>query len=164
MAYSQYQNPMWQQQQPYQYQQNFIPQPQQFGQPQNQLKINNLGITEIRMANEQEATSHIVEPNQRILFVIGNKSLFCIKSADSLGNSTIEWFKYDKVDNNTNQYQKQEFDPKEFVKKEDINGFVSNEKLENTIKSISDTFTKKIDEINKKIKIQDILKEDKQNA
>lgn len=146
-----------------QFNQPIYPQPQYATMPQNQSQMSRTGI-EVMYATESEATNYLVEPNRKILFIITDKPMQIFKATDSMGISTSKRYKTEEMNNLSTEAQTPEFDPKEFVKHDDLNGFVTNEMLENKISSVTSTISKQIDDIKKSIKIQEILKGDKSNG
>lgn len=135
-------------------QQNYVqPQYQQTNyQPQSSVLFN-----EVKYANENEVNSFCPNPNQRVLLFDTDNNIFRIKYADSFGKTTTETYKFEKVDNNTTNVKTLEFDPKDFATKEDLNGFIKEEKLNSKLDEFNKTITKQIDELTKQIKIKEIL-------
>lgn len=146
-----------------QFNQPIYPQPQYNNMPQAQSQMSRTGI-EVMYATESEATNYLVEPNRKILFIITDKPMQIFKATDSMGISTSKRYKTEEMNNLSTDTQTAEFDPKEFVKQGDLKPFVTSEVLDGKISSLSETITKQLDEIRKSIKIQEILKGDKNNG
>ena len=131
MANTQYYNPYGQTYQTMQM-------PQRQIQSQQPMQTEDVPFNEIKFVTEDEAKAYIVMPNTKVMLMDRDKSVFYIKSADSLGKSTLEGFKYEKLNNNSNQdtngsqmaeiYVKNE-DLKAFATKDELKGFVRPEDL-----------------------------------
>lgn len=72
-----------------------------------------------------EAKAYIVPPTKAVMFIDRDKSQFYIKSADNMGKPSLETFNYSNLDNKSTETKTSEFDPLEFVKKGDLNDFVT---------------------------------------
>lgn len=137
---------------------NYNTYPSNYGQvlyPQNQNYIqqnmnpNPNMLIEVKYAKYDEAIPFLVtEPNKKILFIITDKQMMIFKSTDSMGISTTEMYKTEKIDNETNETKALSFNPDEFVKTDDLNN-----RLEDLNKSIA----KQIDDLSRKIKIKEIM-------
>lgn len=103
---------------------------QQIPQQQPQSQMNLPQIQDIRYATEEEAKAFIVVPNASAYFIDLPKNRLYIKSANSSGISSIEYFSFNAVNPDGTPVKEQEPAPKidfdTFVKKEDIEslGFV----------------------------------------
>ncbi len=146
-----------------QFNQPTYPQPQYSSIPQNPQQMNRTGI-EVMYATESEATNYLVEPNRKILFIVTDKPMQIFKATDAMGISTSKRYKMEEMNNLSTETQTSEFDPKEFVKRNDLNGFVTSDALDKRISSLSDTISKQIEDVKKSIKIQEFLKGDKNNG
>lgn len=145
---------------------------QQAMQPQNQ----NLDVpfAENHYGTLKEAESYIVSPGKSVSFV--NKALgeIYVKSTDQMGNPMFEVFKKVATEKNTTESVSSEFDPKDFVKQDDLKDFLTRDDLQGvlTAEKAKDFVTKqdiqkissKLEELNKRIKIASILKEENANG
>lgn len=113
--------------------QNYYQQPQMV-QPQN----NSMPFNDVRFATIEEAKAYIMLPNTKVMFMDRDNSVFYIKSADSLGKSTIEAFKFARIENNPTESVSHEIDTKDFVKIEDLKdylkGFVTRDEFNDIFK------------------------------
>lgn len=127
---------------PYNYYQNYgayqpTYQSQQMAQPQimqNQQQTTtqyDKAIQDVRFVSQQEAHDYILLPNTRVMLIDRDNSVFYIKSADSLGKSTLEGYKYTRIDNYANDGGTTVLDPKEFVKIKDLDKYLTKEDLSN---------------------------------
>lgn len=144
---------------------------QNYGQPQYaqaqptfQPQPSSLLFNEVKFANENEVNSFCPNPNQRVLLFDTDNNVFRIKYADTFGKTTTETYKFEKVDNLSRPNTSLEFDPKEFVKTSDLDGFIKEETLNAKFNEFSKAFTKQIDELSKKIKLKDMFNEEKKNG
>ena len=121
---------------PYLNNQNYGMYPQSYQQPitQQQMMQNQTSyqqtkydapIQDIKFVTADEAKAYIVMPNTKVMLMDRDKSIFYIKSADSLGKSTLEGFKYSRLDESSNESVSPQFDTKDFVRKEDLQSFLS---------------------------------------
>ena len=97
--------------------QNYYQQPQQIMQPQQN---NTMPFNDVRFATIEEAKAYIMLPNTKVMFMDRDNSVFYIKSADSLGKSTIEAFKFARIENNPIESVSHE----NFVKMEDLKDYL----------------------------------------
>lgn len=72
-----------------------------------------------------EAKAFIVPPTKAVMFIDKNKSQFYIKSCDNAGNPSLETFNYTGEGNNTTESVSPVLDPKEFVKRDELEKFSS---------------------------------------
>lgn len=115
-----------------------------------------------------EVKAQMVAPTKAIMFIDKAKNEFYIKSCDAMGNPALETFKYSKVDENAPEPVSSQFDPKEFVKqedlkdlltKEDVKGFLTTENTKDFVtKADLKALTDKLSELQKQIRINEILK------
>lgn len=144
--------------------------PQRQIQPQQPMGTQDVPFNDIKFVTEAEARAFIVMPNTKVMLMDRDKSVFYIKSADSLGKSTLEGFKYVKMEESLSQEEKAEFDPKEFVRvsdlqdilrKDDLKGFLTAEDTKNFLtKDDLKGIDTKLDYLQKQIKINEILNGD----
>lgn len=110
--YGMYQQPTYQQQQMMQQTQQYAP-------------SNNLPFNDIKFATLKEAEAYMVLPNTKVMFMDRDNSVFYIKSADSLGKSTLEGFKFTRIEDESTQSVSPQIDTKDFVRKEDMKSFLA---------------------------------------
>lgn len=148
-----------------------IYQPNQFQSPQGQINssqgqyvqqnTNDMPIQGVKFVTGDEAKGFMVLPNTRVMLMDRNNSIFYIKSANSLGESTLESFEFKKIDgtkpNTSDTAQKENIDLEQFVKKDQLGNLVTTDKLEGEIKTVKDELSKKIDELKKSINIKKYL-------
>lgn len=101
-------------------------------------------INDFKIVSEDEAKAYIVNPNMRVMLLDRDKSVFYIKSADSLGTSTIEAFKYEKVTNAEKNAPAVEFNAEDFIKKSDFEKWQSD-------------LNKQMEELRKSVRVKEIL-------
>lgn len=139
-SYNPYQNYGMYQQPSYQSQQ--MTQPQVMQNQQYMQPTNNSPINDIKFVTADEAKAYIVMPNTKVMLMDRDKSVFYIKSADSLGKSTLEGYKYTPLDNSPTESVSHVLDGKDFVKtqdldkyltKDDVKDFVTREDLKNIL-------------------------------
>ena len=94
-------------------------------QPQYQQSQHDTPIQDIKFVTADEAKAYIVMPNTKVMLMDRDKSIFYIKSADSLGKSTLEGYKYTKLEDNSMESVSPQIDTKDFVRKEDMKSFLS---------------------------------------
>ena len=126
-SYNPYQNYGMYQQPSYQSQQ--MTQPQMVQNQQQYMPSSSLPFNEVRFATLKEAEAYIVVPNTKVMFMDRDNSVFYIKSADSLGKSTLEGYKYTPMDNSPSESVSLDFDPKDFVKTQDLNNYLTKDDL-----------------------------------
>lgn len=119
--------------------------PQQQPQPPRDIPFN-----DVRFATLDEAKAYIVMPNNKVMFMDRDNSVFYIKSADGLGKSTLEAYKYARMDENPTESVPSQIDLSEFVKSGDLVNFVTKQDI--------DIINDKIDKLSKQVRISEILK------
>lgn len=157
MGYQQFQQPMAQQQ-------------MMNAQPQN----NEIPFSEVHFGTMKEAEAHIVAPMKSALFVNRGLNEMYIKSSDNMGNPSLETFKKVGTEDKSTEPVSSKFDPKEFVKRQDLNALPTKEDLkgfltaENTKEFATKTdlkaLTDKMTELQKQIRINEILKGETNNG
>ena len=90
-------------------------------------------FNDIKFVTEDEAKGYILFPNTRVMLLDRDKSVFYIKTADSLGKSTLEGYKYTKLEDKSSDNVSREIDTKDFVKTQDLKGYITREDLANFI-------------------------------
>lgn len=107
-------------------------------------------IQGIRFVSEDEAKAYIVSPNESVMLMdIPNKK-FWIKSADALGQSTFEPYKFEKIiDGQQDSPKEQKIDLENYVKREDISDIVKKDDLK--------TIVAQLDRLEKKLSINQFI-------
>ena len=135
------------------------PQMAQRQMPQQTYMPQDVPFNDIKFVTADEAKAYIVMPNTKVMLMDRDKSIFYIKSADAMGKSTLEGFKYSKIDENSTETQTAEFDTKEFVKIDDLKDFITKNDISNFItRDDLKEIDTKLENIQKRIKINEILK------
>lgn len=132
--------PQFQAQQPQQVMRQVQPQQAQYEMP----------IQDIRFVTSEEAKAYIVMPNTKVLLIDRQNGMAHLKTADNMGQSVTQCFKFNAVNADGTPIKEQSPQPQinldEFIKKSDISalGFVTVEqynslaqKLEQLQKQIS---------------------------
>ena len=146
------------------YAQNYTPTIQRPVQPIQQDSI----FSVVRFGTLDEAKAQLVPPAKASMFIKSDFSEIYVKSADAMGNSALEVFKCSRVDENTTQAVSPVLDTKEFVKtddlkdvvrKKDLEGLVSADKMVNFVtRDDLKPLMEKVEQIQKQVKINTILK------
>lgn len=152
--------------QPYgSYQNTQITQRQMPMQPQQVTGVQDVPFNDIKFVTADEAKAYIVAPNTKVMLMDRDKSIFYIKSADSLGKSTLEGFKYSKLNENPIDTISTEFDPKEFVKTSDLKSFITRDEMNGFLtKEDLNGIATEIDKLKKRIEINEVAKGDIRNG
>ena len=109
-------------------------QPQQpMAQPQAQVQQQPMQyetpIQDIRFVTSEEAKAFIVMPNSKALLIDKNGGVAHLKTADNMGQSVTQYFKFEQVNADGSPIKPQEPTPQvdfgQFAKKEELNGFVT---------------------------------------
>lgn len=111
-----------------------------------QTGLNRSDIIPMMYATYAEATAYRVEPMQRIMFSITDKPLFMLKQADINGRTMVEEY---PITPKQPTKTPNEADFSEFIKRNELNDYVTEERLKSEIKSIVNDFTKQLEEIKK---------------
>lgn len=86
-------------------------------------------IQDIRFVTSEEAKAFIVMPNSKALLIDKNSGLAHLKTADNLGQSVTQYFKFEQVNADGTPVKQQEPTPQvdfgQFVKKDELSGFVT---------------------------------------
>lgn len=112
-----------------------------------QAQTYEIPIQEVRFVNADEANAFIVMPNSKVMLIDKKSGVAYIKSADALGQSTKELYKFEKIESLDDVSTKEEA----FVRKDDLAGFAQKD----DIKELVD----RIERLQKQIKINDIITE-----
>jgi hypothetical protein len=121
-------------QQPNYMQRQYAPQPSQM--PQNQQQVftpiqtpppMETPIQDIKFVNRAQAEAYIVFPNTKVMLIDTENGMAYIKTADGMGQTQTDYFRFDKVNADGSPIKPQEPIPKvnfdEFIKKEDLEKF-----------------------------------------
>lgn len=122
------------------------PQPQQSADTQ---------VQGVKFLTSDEARAYVVAPFQSVMIVDRDNSVFYIKSADAMGKSYMETYKYEKYDANAGSAPSTPIDASMFVTKQDFAN------IDFVTRSDLDKFEARLDELQKKIRINEILSEKK---
>ena len=91
-------------------QRNYMqPQQPQMAQPQPQQPT---AIQDIRFVTSEEAKGFIVMPNSKVLLIDKNSGIAHLKTADNMGQSTTQYFKFEPVNADGSPIKEQETTPK----------------------------------------------------
>lgn len=96
---------------------------QQMPQPQPQMQTE-IPIQDIRFVTSEEAKAFIVMPNSKALLIDKNGGVALLKTADNMGQSVTQYFKFEQVNADGTPLKPQETAPKvdysQFVTKKEI--------------------------------------------
>ena len=88
---------------------------------------------DVRFVNEKEAQGFILLPNQKALLMDTANKKFWIKYTDSLGNSSTETYRFEKIENGDSNVtlveEKPAIDTSLFAKKEDLSAMATKDDL-----------------------------------
>lgn len=124
---------------------------QQFQQPtQNtQQGLTRSDIIPMMYATYAEATAYRVDPMQRIMFSITDKPLFMLKQADINGRTMVEEYPITPKQTTEQAEAPQTADMSDFIKRNELGGYVTEERLKSEIKGITSDFSKQLEELKK---------------
>lgn len=106
----------------------------------------------VRFVNEKEAQAFTLLPSQKALLMDTANMKFWIKWTDSLGNSTTETYKFEKIENGDGAKEKmQTIDTSLFATKDDLKNVATRDEI-SRLKEI-------IEKLEKQVKISQILGE-----
>lgn len=106
-------------------QRNYAPQPQQMAQPQPQMQMQpqmqyEIPIQDVRFVTSEEAKAYIVMPNSKALLIDKSGTAY-LKTADNMGQSTTQFFRFEPINADGTPIKPQEptptLDLDEFSKK-----------------------------------------------
>lgn len=151
------------------------PMQQPIQQPAQQpMQAQDIPFREVRYGTLDEAKAHIVMPASSTMFIDRSKSEFYVKSANNMGEPSLETFKYSKIDNNSPQPVSPEIDHAKSVTERDLSNFATHDELKGFLRHEDTKFfvTKedlkgietKLDQLQKQINIKNILKGEDQNG
>lgn len=143
-------------QQPNYMQRGYAPQPPQM--PQNQQQAftpmttpptPEMPIQDIKFVNKAQAEAYIVFPNTKVMLIDKESGLVYVKTADSMGQTQTDYFRFDKVNADGSPIKAQEPTPQvnydDFIRKDQLGklNFATAEQFE--------TLSKKIEQIQRQI-------------
>ena len=106
----------------------------------------------VKFVNEKEATGYVLLPNQRALLMDTQNMKFWIKWTDSLGNSTVETYRFEKTDNNDTAKEKvPAIDTSMFLTADSLKNVATKDELASLKETIAD--------LKRQIKISQIMSE-----
>lgn len=116
-------------------QRNYMQPQQQMAQPQMQQPPQQppmqyeTPIQDIRFVTSKEAEAFIVMPNGKALLIDKNGGMAHLKTADNMGQSITQYFKFEQVNADGSPIKPQETTPQmdfnQFAKREDLNRFAT---------------------------------------
>lgn len=131
-------------------------------------------FSDVRFGTIDEAKAYIVMPNRSVMFINRNVGEFYIKTANNMGEPVLESFKYTKLEDLSSEPLKAEIDTKDFVKMQDLDGLATKDDLkvfltaDNTKNFVTrddiKVLTDKIEQLQKQVRINAILKGDDTNG
>ena len=115
-------------------------------------------IQGFKFLTAKEIEGRIVLPSNTEILVDRENKIIHINSADQIGQSSDRKYKYEElIDKKENEASEPALEAKintdDFAKKEDLQDFIKNDDF----KSFSDTLTSKIEALEKKLKVKDIM-------
>ena len=133
------------------YQQNMMQQPiQQVAQPE-------VPIQEIRFMTAKDINGYILLPNQKSLLIDRASNLAHIKYTNAMGESSERVFSYKELDDKTTDNgEMAEKTTANFVEKTELDKFITKDDFK--------ALTSKLESIEKKIRINEILNENKEKT
>lgn len=111
-------------------QRNYMQPQQQMSQPQMQQQVvqqmYEIPIQDVRFVTSEEAKAFIVMPNSKALLIDKNGGVAHLKTADNMGQSVTQYFKFEQVNADGTPLKPQETTPKvdysKFVTVDQLNG------------------------------------------
>lgn len=119
----------------------YTPQAPQMAQPQPQPQMQmpiaqqmppmEMPIQDIKYVNRAQAEAYIVFPNTKVMLIDKESGLVYVKTADGMGQTQTDYFRFDRVNADGSPIKPQEPAPKvnfdDFIKREDLAnlGFVT---------------------------------------
>lgn len=106
----------------------------------------------VKFVNEKEAQGFVLLPNQKALLMDTANMKFWIKWTDSLGNSTTETYKFEKIENGSSEKEKlPTIDTSNFVVKDDLKNLATSDEIK--------LLKENIEELRKQVRISQIMSE-----
>ena len=150
-----------------QYNPNYIQGYQQFQQPQQQrplqqpiqqttqqpMQSQEVPFSEVRYGTLDEAKAFIVAPNRAVMFINRGVSEFYIKSANGMGEPTLETYKYTSAIGEQPKESDEQSKNVHYVKREELKDYITFDDL-NRIEKQLDDMSRKVD---KALKVKDIM-------
>lgn len=102
----------------------YQPQPQPQMQPQPQVQRAQ-AFSEVLYATPDEARAYIIQPNQSVMLIDTQNSVFRIKTADNFGNSTTRTYKFAEINESEALAQKATPDTTKYVTVDEFNSCVA---------------------------------------
>lgn len=143
-------------------------------QPTQRPTQSDVPFSEVRFGTLDEAKAYIVPPLKAVMFINKDFSECYVKSADNMGKPSLETFKMSKTEDYSQTGVSTVLDPKEFVKMQDLEGLATKDDLkafltaDNTQNFVTKddikVLTDKIEQLQKQVKINAILKGDEVNG
>lgn len=90
----------------------------------------------VQFATFDEVKAYIVPANSKLMFMDTNEAKFYIKTADSIGVSTVDAFEFKKIETQKPEQKTNNIVLDEYVKKDDLKQFATSEQFENIMKEI----------------------------
>lgn len=126
--------------------QNFIPR-QQYSYTQEKLSV-------LSYASEEEVRGYILQPNTQVFAIDREKPFFYIKTADNLGRSTVNKYKFEQVfDDVVMDKQVKE----DYLTKADLKNIVTRDEFDN----LSKTLREQYQSLEEKIKPKEVDKNER---
>lgn len=100
---------------------------------------------ELKFGTLDEAKAYIVPPTKSVMFIDKDKSEFYVKTADNMGKSVLEEYKYSKTINNPTETNSFNLDG--FLKREEASLFATKEDIAN--------INARLEEISKNFNVQE---------
>lgn len=149
-------------QQPYQQNQymNINRQEQQQPMRNTEPQVRNVPFSEVLYGTYDQAKSHIVFPNNSILFINPDKNEFYVSSSDKDGKPQFKTYNYSSMDKLPSEPQKSATEPDLFVKKDELKDFLTKKDIEGlvTAKDLTE-INEKLAKMQRQIEINKIEKE-----
>lgn len=121
-------------------------------QPQPEMP-QNAPFSQVLYGTFDQAKGHICSPNNSVMFIDPDKSEVYIRKADGLGKQALETYKYSSLDKSLNQAETKPTVQDFGVKPEQLKEFL-------TRKDLDDLYSK-IEQLQKKINLNNLIEEDK---
>lgn len=117
-----------------QYQQQMTQQPMM----QNQSQTQDFPFSVVRFGTLDEIKGYIVPPTKAVMFIKSDFSELYLKTADAMGNPSLETLKCTKLQECSAQPVLPEIDTKNLVKREDLDNFATKDNFDALNGKISD--------------------------
>lgn len=151
-------------QQPYQPNQFMNTNRQEQTQPIQNIEqpVRGVPFSEVLYGTLEQAKSRIVFPNRSVLFINSDKNEAYVSSTDQDGKPHFKTFTYSSLDKLSNETQTQATGADLFVKREELSNFLTQKDLDGFItRKDLEEINSKLAQLQKKIQIKDLVKEDK---